>query len=158
MIVFSNTTPFIALSCINKLDLMKEIFSEIHVAESVIQECSAGGLIKVPNLSQMDWIRKKKDIESVSLPVLLELDKGEKQTIALALEETKALVLIDEKIGRNIAEYLGLRVTGTLGILVKAKRDGLIKSFTDEALSMVDAGIHYNIDLIKRIGRELGEI
>jgi len=38
MIVFSNTTPFIALSAINKLDLLPLIFEEIHVAESVIKE------------------------------------------------------------------------------------------------------------------------
>ncbi len=30
-------------------------------------------------------------------------------------------VIIDEKIGRDIAEYLELQVTGTLGILLKAK-------------------------------------
>lgn len=31
-------------------------------------------------------------------------------------------VIIDEKLGRNIAEYLGLDVTGALGVLLKAKQ------------------------------------
>jgi len=62
------------------------------------------------------------DLDNTRLPILLELDRGEKQTIALALKEKESLVVIDEKIGRNIAEYLGLKVTGTLGVPVRAKR------------------------------------
>ncbi len=34
-------------------------------------------------------------------------------------------IIIDEKIGRNMAEYLGLKVTGTLGVLLKAKQQDL---------------------------------
>ena len=56
MIVFSNTTPFIALSAINRLDLLPSIFKEIHVANSVIMECAEGGRIIVPDLSSLDWI------------------------------------------------------------------------------------------------------
>ncbi len=57
----------------------------------------------------------------IMLPILLELDRGEKQTIALALKEKGSLVVIDEKIGRNIAEYLGLKVTGHWVFWLKLK-------------------------------------
>jgi predicted nucleic acid-binding protein len=57
---------------------------------------------------------------------LLELDKGEKYTLNMALKMSANMVIMDEKIGRNIAEYLGLTVIGTLGILLNAKRRGLI--------------------------------
>lgn len=50
-------------------------------------------------------------------PILFELDRGEKQTILLAREFKADRVIVDERIGRNIAEYLGLAVTGTLGVL-----------------------------------------
>ena len=52
---------------------------------------------------------------------LLELDKGEKYTLNMALKMSADMVIMDEKIGRNIAEYLGLTVIGTLGILLNAK-------------------------------------
>ena len=157
MIVFSNTTPFIALSVINKLDLLPSIFEEIHVADSVIRECSEGGKIMVPDLSSLDWVISHNDLDNTMLPILLELDRGEKQTIALALKEKDSLVIIDEKIGRNIAEYMGLKVVGTLGVLVKAKRLKMIDSFKDEVYCMLEAGIRYHQGLIERIILELGE-
>lgn len=157
MMVFSNTTPFIALSVINKLDLLPSIFEEIHVADSVIRECSEGGKIMVPDLSSLDWVISHNDLDNTMLPILLELDRGEKQTIALALKEKDSLVIIDEKIGRNIAEYMGLKVVGTLGVLVKAKRLKMIDSFKDEVYCMLEAGIRYHQGLIERIILELGE-
>ena len=45
MIVFSNTTPFIALSSINKLELLPKLFGQIHVVTEVIEECSVSEVI-----------------------------------------------------------------------------------------------------------------
>ena len=66
-------------------------------------------------------------------------------------------VIIDEKIGRDVAEYLGLEVTGTLGILLKAKQNGWIESFTENAKAMSDQGIHYNKALIKKLAKAIEE-
>ncbi len=48
MIVFSNTTPIIALSSIQNLHLLPLLFDQIHVVNEVIEECEAGGPISVP--------------------------------------------------------------------------------------------------------------
>jgi len=48
--VFSNTTPFIALASIDRLSLLPELFDQIYVAEAVIDECAEGGRILVPDL------------------------------------------------------------------------------------------------------------
>jgi predicted nucleic acid-binding protein len=56
MRVFSNTTPFIALASIGRLDLLPKLFSQIHVVEEVIGECAVGGVIAVPPLREFDWI------------------------------------------------------------------------------------------------------
>ena len=84
MIVFSNTTPFIALASIGQLELLPQLFDKIYVAESVIDECTEGGRILVPNLRSLDWVTPVADEATSTLPVLFELDRGEKQTIALA--------------------------------------------------------------------------
>lgn len=47
-----------------------------------------------------------------------------RDTFLLAAPHLKALVIMDEKLGRNMAEYLGLQVTGTLGVLAKARTWG----------------------------------
>ncbi len=118
MKVFSNTTPFIALSCIQQLNLLPQMFDRIHVAESVLAECREGGPIVVPDLKHLSWVTVVSDENALMLPVQFELDRGEKQTIALALKHTADLVIMDERIGRRVAEYFGLHVTGTLGVLV----------------------------------------
>lgn len=158
MIVFSNTTPFIALASIGQLDPLPQLFDKIHVAESVMDECTEGEGILVPNLRSLAWVTPVADETTSTLPVLFELDRGEKQTIALARKHGIAMVIIDERLGRRVAEYLGLSVTGTLGVLAKAKSTGLIPSFHEAAQTMRQQGIHYNAGLITRLAQHLGEI
>lgn len=158
MNVYSNTTPFIALASVDQLDLLPKLFGKIYVADAVINECAEGERILVPNLKALEWIIPVADDEASALPVLFELDRGEKQTIILALKHSANAVIIDERIGRRVAEYLGLNVTGTLGVLAKAKSLGLIPSFYQTAMDMRQQGIHYNTALITRLAQHLGEV
>ncbi len=158
MKIFSNTTPFIALASIGQLELLPQIFQQVHVAESVIAECAEGGRILVPDLRSLNWVVPVADETTSGLPIIFELDRGEKQTLFLAKKYTADRVLMDERLGRRVAEYLGLQVTGTLGVLAKAKVGGLIPSFCDAAHAMRQQGIHYHVDLISRLARHLGEI
>ncbi|MCI5125461.1 MAG: DUF3368 domain-containing protein [Candidatus Electrothrix sp. AR5] len=157
MIVFSNTTPFIALSSIGQLDLLPSIFSKVCVVPEVVEECQVGGPISVPKLTSLPWIKQVASSPEVSSHILLELDKGEKYTIHTACEHKADLVIIDEKIGRNVAEYLGLTVIGTLGVLLNAKKKGLIASFSDCVGEMQNNGLRYHPQLIERLIRQCGE-
>lgn len=47
--------------------------------------------------------------------------------LALALEESDSLVIIDEKLARKIARLRDLRVIGTAGVLLKAKQEHHIR-------------------------------
>ncbi len=98
------------------------------------------------------------DESSSNMPVLFELDRGEKQTLLLASKHSGSIVIIDERLGRNVAEYMGLQVTGTLGVLAKAKARGLIPSFYAAAQGMREQGIHYSEGLIAKLAQHLGEI
>lgn len=55
-----------------------------------------------------------------------ELDIGEAEAIALAVEVQAEQILMDERRGRLVATRLNLRPTGILGILVEAKNRGLV--------------------------------
>ncbi len=156
-VVFCNTTPFIALASINRLDLMPRCFGDVHVVTEVIDECTVGGRVKVPNLRMLDWVIPVVSQPVVHTTLLLELDKGEKHTIDMAKRNQADWVIIDEKIGRNLAEYLGLWVTGTLGILLKAKQQGWIDSFLEAVHSMQQYGIRYHPNLVKKLAQCVNE-
>ena len=64
-----------------------------------------------------------------------DLDRGEAETLALAVELKADLVLLDEKEGRHAASRLGLHSLGALGILLQAKRLGAVT----EVRSLLDA-------------------
>jgi predicted nucleic acid-binding protein len=157
VIVFSNTTPFIALASIDQLDLMPRLFGRIHVVSEVIEECAAGGTIPVPDLRKLNWIHEVQSEPIAHSSVLIELDRGEKHTVDMALRLNADWVLIDEKLARNLADYLGLKVTGTLGLLLKARQNGWIGSFTLAVRQMTEQGIRFHPQLIEKLARSIGE-
>jgi len=127
--VFSNTAPFIALAGIGQIELLPRLFNAIHVADAVIEECAEGGRIVVPDLRSLDWVVAAGEMSGSIQPVLMELDGGEKQTIALAFARHADLVIMDERLGRRIAEYVGLNVTGTrIGEGKVSRADSVISS------------------------------
>lgn len=69
-----------------------------------------------------------------AVKLLKELNKGEAETIVLAKELNASLVLMDERIPREMLELLGFSITGTVGILIRAAKEGLIniKEYLDE--------------------------
>lgn len=123
------------------------------MVHEVIDECAVGGRIFVPPLLEFDWIQAVQSTSISQTSILLELDKGEKHTLDMACKQQADWVIIDEKIGRNMAEYLGLQVTGTLGVLLKAKQQGLIPSFADCVEAMQAHGIYYHAGLIAKLAQ-----
>ena len=125
-----------------------------NVANSVMFSVEAlGGRIFVPSLLEFDWIKPVQSTAISQTSILLELDKGEKHTLDMACKHKADWVIIDEKIGRNVAEYLGLHVTGTLGVLLKAKQQGLIPSFIECVYAMKAHGIYYYEGLIAKLAK-----
>ena len=156
--IFSNTTPFISLCAIDRLDLLPALFGRVHVVEAVVRECAAGGVIQVPALNALEWITLAPSTTGTDPePMLMQLDEGEKWTLHAARAANAERLLIDERIGRIVAERMGLKVTGTLGVLLKAKQQKLIPSFLEAAQAMRERGIFFHAGLIQRLARSIGE-
>lgn len=147
---FSNTTPLFAFSAIGAFDLLKQVHERLHIVETVVAECEAGGPIAVPDLRSLDWITILPAPECPDERFYM-LDAGESDTISAALACTGSRVLIDERLGRNLAEYHGLTVVGTLGTLLKANQLQLIPRFLPIVRKLQSKGFQYHEALVLRL-------
>ncbi len=131
MIVVSNTSPLIALARAGRLDLLQAIHGEIIVPDAVFNEITVAGAGE-PGAHEVvttSWIKRQPALNRQLVNALgLDLDAGEAEAIALAMECQADLILLDERMGRHAAQRMGLKVTGTLGILIAAKDRGLLAS------------------------------
>ncbi len=130
MIVVSNTSPLTNLAAIGQFGLLQQLYSRLHIARGV-------ALIQV--------LRR-------------DLDQGEAESIALALELETTILLIDEREGRHSAQQLGLRVVAVVGILLDAKAQGLV----DQVVPHLDrlrqhAGFYLSWKLYQRVRALAGE-
>lgn len=131
MIVVSNTSPLTNLAAIGQLDLLQQLYAEVYIPRGVWHELNADGE-KWPGrneVEQAEWIRQfQVQNHSLVRALLVDLDQGEAEAIALAVEKEADIILIDEREGRFAAKRQGLNVTGIIGILLIAKKQSLLSS------------------------------
>ena len=89
--------------------------------------------------------------------ISIDLGQGEREAIALALDEGADLIILDDQGGRLVARNKGLLVTGTVGVLIEAKERGFIPSLRPEMDRLIEAGMWINEVFYHRILKEYGE-
>ncbi|MBD0321652.1 MAG: DUF3368 domain-containing protein [Gemmatimonadetes bacterium] len=161
MIVVSDASPLIALATIGELGLLRRLYDEIVVPEAVYREV-ASTRPSAPGAAEFraaSWVRTHAVQNRLLVNALsLQLDVGEAEAIALAVELNAELLLIDERRGRTAATRLGRRVVGVLGALVEAKQ----RKFVLEVRPLldrlaVDAGFRISPELRARVMETAGE-
>lgn len=137
MPVVSNTSPLLNLAIIDRLDLVRQQFETVQVAPAVVAELrldeALPGCDVLQHSIDQGWIQVQEVHDRALVQVLQrDLDWGEAETIALALQLGAGRVLLDEREARRMAKSLHLKVTGVLGILLRAKNEGQIPSLRQE--------------------------
>lgn len=162
MIIVSDTSPINNLAAINQLHLLHQLYGKVLIPEAVYRELSdpnfpVAGATEVQTLN---WIQTSAVSDRTLVEALSgELDLGEAEAIALAVEIQADQVLIDERRGRLVAARLNLRYTGMLGILVEAKSQGLIAEVQPLLDALVnDAGFWVADPLYNNVLRLVDEI
>lgn len=160
MRIVSNTSPLTNLAAIGSFELLKNLFGEIFIAEGVWGELNAGGRSYPGSreVAEANWVHvRKADNRPLIATLRRDLDLGEAETLALALELEADLVLLDEREGRRAAARLGFEVMGILGVLVSAKRKDLIESLKAQMDALRRAGFYIGDGLYLRMLAEAGE-
>ena len=147
-VIISDTSCLIALSKIERLDLLKDLYQEIIITNDVYQEFG-GSLPDWINIAEVKDKQKQKDIEK-------RLDKGEASSIALALEVESTTLIIDEIKGRKIAQSFNIDIIGTIGVIILADKKGLISDVTSVILRLANKGFRLSDKLINKIIEKYG--
>ncbi len=119
-IVIADASCLITLDNINELDLLQKLYQQIIVTPEVAEEVGESlpgwvDQISSTNTSLIDQLSKS-------------LELGEATSIALALEISGCLHIVDEKKGRSEAKKRGIRVTGTFGVVMQGIEEGLLNN------------------------------
>jgi len=160
--IVSNASPLINLVRIGKLPLLRKLYGELLIPEAVWREVVTEGVGQpgAEEIKGATWIERRvvKNTELVQV-LLQELDAGEAESIALALEVEADWLLMDEHLGRETARHLHLRCIGLVGVLIIAKREGLISTIKPCLDALRDlAGFRLKDGLYIKVLQDEGEI
>jgi predicted nucleic acid-binding protein len=162
MSVISNASPLIALIRIGQLDLLRQLYSEIIIPDAVWHEVVVEGADQpgAEVVSSASWIvRRTVTNRPLAHGLQQELDAGEAEAIALAVEIDDALLLMDERLGRDTARHFGIRYTGVVGVLIEAKHKELVQAIQTHLDALRDlAGLRVSEALYRRVLQDEGEI
>jgi predicted nucleic acid-binding protein len=147
--VIADTSCLIALSKIEGIELLKELYQEVNITEEIAFEFGE----TLPEWIRIESVKNKKYQQLLDLY----LDLGEASAIALALEKVEVLLILDDLKGRKEAEKLGFRITGTLGILFKAKKEGLITELKPYIEKLKAVGFRLSSKIEEEILRKSNE-
>lgn len=119
-IIITDTSCLITLDKINAFDVLQKSFKNITTTTEIQQEFGS----ELPA-----WIEIRSVQDTTLQEVFTEtVDLGEASAIALAMETSNAILIVDDLKGRKLAARMALSFMGTLGLLVKAKEYNVVSS------------------------------
>ncbi len=148
-VVIADTTCFILLDKIGKLDLLQQIFTNITTTSTITNEFGR----PFP-----EWVNVM-DVSNTNYQKILEIevDAGEASAIALYFEFNNPLLILDDFKARKLAAKLHLKFTGTFGILLKAKEIGVINAIKPILQLIQKTNFRFSEAILNAILREANE-
>lgn len=126
MIVVADTSPLPYLVVIERERLLPALYGRVFIPPAVAEELdgeSTPDVVRAWLARTPGWLEIRQP--SRSLPPEVDLDRGEREAIALAEELGAGLLLVDEWDARQEARRRHLSVVGTLRVLADGASLGL---------------------------------
>ena len=148
-IVIADASCLILLDKIGRLSLLNRCYGKIFITPEIAKEFGDD----LPA-----WIITQKPSDKNLLHALEQLvDKGEASALALALEKTNPLLVLDDLKARKVAASMKLKVTGTLGVIVKAKELGILKKVKPVLQELKTTDFRVAENIIQQVLKSCGE-
>lgn len=152
-----DASVLIALGKLGYLGLVKKLFDELVIAESVFEEVKGSEVFEQVNeLINVGFARVFRSTRRELLSMLvLHLGKGEAETIALALEMEADVAMLDDLEARRLARRFKMKIVGTLGVL-KALIDVELVKENPESLCerLIEQGFWVDRELCVKVLRK----
>ncbi len=157
--VISNTSPLIGLWGLNRLSLLRDLYTEVWIPRKVEKEFLAiDETVYREVLDNAPWIKIVDLTHSQDAAVYRNLDAGEAEVFALANEHDARLVIIDEQAARREAKRIRLSFKGVVGVLLEAKEEGLIDEIKPFLIALQKNGIYLGESTIADALEKAGEV
>jgi len=155
-----DASPLIFLAKLDRLDFLKRSADQVVAPSAVLREISEQrdkASMKI-NEAQRSWlgVREVEDRRLVDV-LMADLDAGESEALALAIESGAERVVLDDLDARRLADRLGLARIGTLGLLLAAKLRGELPSLRAEIDRLQKEGFRVSPALAQALLREAAE-
>jgi hypothetical protein len=154
-----DTGPLVYLAQLNRLTLLRDLYA-CYIPPGVLDEIRVWTYeARHTILSAVDGWLIVQPIYDTSLRdhLLPQIDLGEAEVVALAVELGISRVLLDDQDARRSARLYGLKPMGTLGLLLEAKRHDLLLEIKPEIERLSQTNFYFSDALIQEILREAGE-
>ena len=144
----TNSTCLIGLERIGRLDLLPQVFDVVFAPPIVAMEVQ----------SNLTWLTVQAvQNKSVIATLKIQMDGGEAETIALAMEVSDVIIILDDRKARRVAQQIGLKIMGTVGMLLRAKQQGLIPEINPLLTALLQVDFRISDAIVQEALRLAGE-
>jgi predicted nucleic acid-binding protein len=133
MSIIANTTVLSNFAAVGQLDLLRLLYTQLHISTDVYAEIEDGALAGYAYLADVaqhvqpfnpdGWLVLTSPTAPAELARMAalpaRLHRGEASSLAIAAQRGW-LFLTDDRSARNVAQAQGVRISGTLGCLLRA--------------------------------------
>lgn len=160
-VVIADAGPLIALSRIDSLGLLHDLFGQVlvteHVRDEVMPAADYPGKAVIAQAFEAAWLTCPGPFETSWQPTNPGLDIGERSAIAAALKMPGCLLIVDDRAGRAEAKSHGVAIIGTAAVIGLAKVQGLIPTARPLLERLKLAGYFIHPQVIETVLQDLGE-
>jgi predicted nucleic acid-binding protein len=154
-----NSSPLISLARIQRLDLIESLAAEVVVPATVVLEIEAGaGRDRAARVVRNSpRLRIRPNVEIPEAVRSWQLDPGEGQVLAMALQRPGCGAVIDDRAARRCAASFSIPMIGTVGLVALARQRGTLKAAAPVYKALRDAGFFVSPALLKAVLAQFGE-
>jgi predicted nucleic acid-binding protein len=152
--IIADSSALVALSVIDRLNLLEDIFKKIYVPRAVYNEVTFSNK---PQAKKLKEFLKDKVIDIELNITQIGLGQGELEAIALYKELKSDFLLIDDIRAKKFAKLNGVNTISSLGVLVLAKELNIINTIKQDLEKLQKSDIYISKKVIDEVLEQVKE-